>query len=222
MLETTDSEGRHELTRRLIEGGAIAVIRMEDPRRVLRVVEAIFEGGVASIEITMTVPDALSTIEAVSRELGAHILLGVGSVLDRDTVRQAIDAGARYVVSPVLKEEVIESAHLYGAPVIPGAFSPTEIQSAHEMGADLIKVFPADVVGMAYLKALRAPMPHLKLVPTGGVTPENAGEWIKAGAVAVGIGGALLDKRAIARDDYAVLTEKARTLRRSIADARPV
>lgn len=220
MLEPSQPEGRVDLTRSLIEGGAIAVIRMEDPQRVLRVAEAILEGGVTSIEITMTVPNALSTIEAVANELGESIILGVGSVLDRETVRQAIEAGARYVVSPVLKKEVIDAAHLYGAPVLPGAFSPTEVQTAHELGADLIKVFPADVVGMAYIKALLAPMPHLQLVPTGGVTPENAGDWIRAGAVAVGIGGALLDKRAISEGNYAVLTDKARTLRQSIIAAR--
>lgn len=220
MEGTADSAARHVVTQRLIDGGAIAVIRMQDADRLVRVARAILEGGVSSIEITMTVPNALRMIEEVDRQLGDSILLGVGSVLDRETARHAIEAGARYVVSPIFKPEVIQAAHLYGAPALPGAFTPTEIQAAHEAGADLIKVFPADVLGMGYLSAVRAPMPHLKLVPTGGVTPENAGEWIRAGATAVGVGSALLDKRAIAEENYAVLTEKARVLQASIAAGR--
>ncbi len=200
--------------------GAIAVIRMSNPDRVLRVAEAILKGGVTSIEITMTTPNALGMIGHVAKEMGDEILLGVGSVLDRKTVTSAIDAGAKYVVSPIFKPELVEASHLYGAPVLPGAFSPTEIQAAHEAGADMIKVFPADLAGMSYIKAVRAPMPHLKLVPTGGVTPENAGDWIRAGACAVGVGSALLDKKAIDAGNFEVLTQNARTLMESLNAGR--
>ena len=214
------SETRHDVTQRLIDLGAVAVIRMEDAGRLIRVAEAIHRGGISAIEITMTVPNALAVIEQVAREMGDEMLLGVGSVLDAQTARQAIEAGARYVVSPIFKPEIIDCAHEHGVPAMPGAFTPTEILLAQEHGADIVKVFPADVVGMAFFKAVKAPMPHLRLMPTGGVTLTNAGDWIKAGACAVGVGGALLDKKAIAENRYDVLTENARTLCRSIAEGR--
>lgn len=211
---------RDTITQQLIDGGAVAIVRMQDSQRLMRVAEAIHEGGVSSIEITMTVPNALAMIEEVAREMGGEILLGVGSVIDADTTRRAIEAGARYVVSPVFKPEVIEAAHAQDAPALPGAFTPTEIQAAHEAGADIVKVFPANVLGKAFIKGVLAPLPHLKLAPTGGVTPANAGEWITAGASAVGVGSALLDKKAIAEGNYAVLTEKARILKQSIDSSR--
>ena len=196
------------------------MLRMNDAARLLPVAEAVFEGGVLALEVTMTVPGALAMIEALAGRFGSDALVGVGSVLNAATARQAIEAGARFVVSPILKEEVIAATHHHDLPVLAGAFSPTEAQHAHELGADIVKVFPADVVGMAFFKAVLAPMPHLKLMPTGGVTLENAGDWIRAGACAVGVGSALLDKKAIARGNYEVLTENARMLRRSIAAGR--
>ena len=211
---------RTQITQDLIDAGAVAVIRMQDTDRLLRVVEAVFEGGVSAIEVTMTVPGALGMIEAVARRFGEAVLLGVGSVLNAETVHRAIDAGARYVISPVLKAEVIEAAHQRDVPAMPGAFSPTEVQHAHELDADIIKVFPAGVLGMRYFKAILAPLPHLKLMPTGGVTLDNAGDWLRAGACAVAVGSALLDKQAIAEGRYAVLTENARRLRRSIEEGR--
>ena len=132
----------------------------------------------------------------------------------------AIDAGAAYVVSPVFEPEVLRVAADRGVPAMPGCFTPTEVHRAHEAGADIIKVFPADVLGRAFFRAVLAPMPHLRLMPTGGVTPENAGEWIRAGAVAVGIGSALLNKKAIADRDGAVITELVSSLRSSIERAR--
>lgn len=211
---------RFEIVQRLIEEGAVAVIRMADSKRLKRVAEAIHKGGISAIEVTMTTPNALRVIEDLAHSMGDVILVGVGSVLDAETARLAIDAGARYVVSPVFKPEVVHTAHRYDLPALPGAFTPTEILAAHEQGADIVKVFPADVVGMAFFRAVKAPMPHLNLMPTGGVTLTNAGEWLEAGACAVGVGSALLDKRAIAEEKYEVLTENARTLRRSIAEAR--
>jgi len=220
MLSNQQVAQREAVARALIDSGAVAVIRMGDPAKLMRVAEAILKGGIASIEITMTTPNALGMIEHVAQEMGDQILLGVGSVIDRDTVKRAIDAGARYVVSPIFKPELVEASHLYGAPVLPGVFTPTEIQMAHEAGADMIKVFPADLAGMSYIKAVRAPLPHLKLVPTGGVTPENAGDWIRAGAVAVGVGSALTDKKAIADGDFDILTQKAKLMKENIEAAR--
>ncbi|QXD14104.1 bifunctional 4-hydroxy-2-oxoglutarate aldolase/2-dehydro-3-deoxy-phosphogluconate aldolase [Rhodocaloribacter litoris] len=211
---------RKEILQRIIESGAVAVVRMADAQRLLRVAEALHEGGITAIEITMTTPDALAVIEEVAGAMGDEVQVGVGSVLSAEVARQAIDAGARYVVSPVFKPEVVAEAHRHDVPAMPGCFTPTEILAATEAGADLVKVFPADVVGMPFFKAVLAPMPHLKLMPTGGVTLENAGDWIRAGAVAVGVGSALLDKAAIAAGDYAVLIENARKLRRSVEAAR--
>ena len=205
---------------RILESGVVAIIRMPDSERLIRIVEAIREGGVTAIEITMTTPNALEVISDVSRRMGDEIEIGVGSVLDVKTAHDAVDAGARYVVSPIFKPEIVAAAHERGVPAMPGAFSPTEIQLATEAGADVIKVFPADVVGMEFFRAVRAPMPHLKLMPTGGVSLTNAGDWIRAGACAVGVGSALLDKRAIADEDYARLTENARTLIRSVEEGR--
>ena len=199
---------------------AVAVIRMTDSKKLLRVVEAIGKGGVSVVEITMTVPNAIAMIREAVASVGNDAIVGVGSVLDERTAQSAIDAGARFVVGPVLKREIIEAAHKEDIPAIPGCFSPTEIQTASEAGADIIKVFPADVVGMAFFKAVLAPMPHLSLMPTGGVSLTNAGEWLLAGACAVGVGTALLEKKAIESGDYSGLTENARALCASIAEAR--
>ncbi len=186
----------------------------------MRVVEAVVAGGLTAIEITLTTPGAIDQIAQVSSRFGDAVLVGAGSVLDIDAVTAATDAGAQYIVSPVFNRDILKAIHAHNLPALPGAFTPTEIQTATEAGADIVKVFPADIVGMAFLKAVHAPMPHVRLMPTGGVTPENAGDWIKAGACAVGVGGALLDKKAISEDAFHVITENARTLRRSIDEAR--
>ena len=211
---------RIEILHKVIQIGAVAVIRADDPTKLLRIVEAIHKGGVSAIEITMTVPRALDLIEQTAKELGDEVILGVGSVLDPETTRMALNAGARYVVSPIYKASIIQMAHRYDAPAMPGCFSPTEILEAYENGADLVKVFPANILGMKYFKAIKAPMPHLQLMPTGGVSLTNAGEWMAHGASAVGIGSALLDKKAIAEERYDQLTENARTLMRSIQEYR--
>ncbi len=204
----------------LINGGAVAVIRLADASKLVKVAEAIYKGGVSAIEITMTVPDAINVIKSACKEIGSYMNVGVGSVLDPETAKKAIDAGANYVVSPIFKKEIIETAHANGVPAMPGAFTPTEIQTAYEAGADLVKVFPADVVGMAFFKGILAPMPHLKLMPTGGVSLTNAGDWLKAGACTVGVGSALLNKKAIETGNYEVLTENAKVLMGSINKAR--
>jgi len=214
---------RHDIVNALVDGGAIAVIRMADAEQLLRVVEAVHAGGVSAIEITMTTPDALSVIRDVSRAFTEHpdVLVGVGSVLDSVTARLAIEAGARFVVSPILDEATIRMSHRYDVPMMPGCYTPTEIYRAHTLGADIVKIFPAQNVGMDYFRAVTAPMPHLKLMPTGGVTLKNAGDWLAAGACAVGVGSALLDKDAIAQGDYDVLTKNARILTASVRDGRP-
>jgi 2-dehydro-3-deoxyphosphogluconate aldolase/(4S)-4-hydroxy-2-oxoglutarate aldolase len=211
---------RDQFLQSVLASGAVAVIRMADAQRLIRVVEAVAEGGVTAIEITMTTPNALAVIEEVAREMGDDVQVGVGSVLDAETARRAVEAGARYVVSPIFKPEIIAEAHRHDVPAMPGCFTPTEILTATEAGADVVKVFPADILGMAFFKGVLAPMPHLKLMPTGGVSLTNAGDWVRAGAVAVGVGSALLDKRAIAEGDWATLTENARTLRRSVEEGR--
>ena len=209
-----------EVVKSLIDSGAVAVIRLSDSKKLIKAAKAVYEGGVSAIEITMTVPNAIAVIAYARKEIGSYMNIGVGSVLDADTARRAIDAGANYVVSPIFKREVVEMAHKNGVPAMPGAFTPTEIQTAFEAGADIVKVFPADLVGMAFFKGVLAPMPHLKLMPTGGVTLTNAGDWLKAGACAVGVGTALLDKKAIESDNHRVLTDNARILMDSIAKAK--
>jgi 2-dehydro-3-deoxyphosphogluconate aldolase / (4S)-4-hydroxy-2-oxoglutarate aldolase len=209
-----------KITQALIDGGAIAVIRLSDSTKLIKVSEAIYKGGISAIEITMTVPDAINVIKLACKEIGNFMNIGVGSVLNKETAQKTIDAGAKYVVSPIFKEEIIDIAHKNGVPAMPGTFSPTEIQKAYEAGADIIKVFPADVVGMAFFKGVLSPMPHLKLMPTGGVSLTNAGDWLKSGACAVGVGSALLDRKAIETGNYGVLTENAKVLMDSINKAR--
>lgn len=211
---------RSEILDRVLASGVVAVVRMPDSQKLIRIVEAVREGGITAIEITMTTPNALQVIAEVAKSMDGIVEIGVGSVLDAETGRRAIDAGARYIVSPIFKAEIIDVAHSHGIPVMPGAFTPTEIQTATEAGADVIKVFPADIVGMPFFTGVLAPMPHLKLMPTGGVSLINAGDWIRAGAVAVGVGSALLDKKAIADGNFAKLTENARTLRSSVEEGR--
>lgn len=197
----------------------VAVLRVKEEEKLKKVIEAINDGGISVAEITMTVPNAIKLIEKMSQELDDNIIIGVGSVLSKEVAEDAIKAGAKYVVSPILKKEILEIAQKYDIPVMPGCFTPTEIYLAFEMGADIAKVFPADVLGMPFFKAVLAPMPHLKLMPTGGVSLTNAGDWIRTGACAVGIGSALLDEMAIKEEKYFVLTENAKIIMNSINSA---
>lgn len=211
---------RSAVVERLRALGAVAVVRLKDPEVLLPVVEAIAEGGVRAIEITMTVPNAIDQIARVRQHFGDDVLLGVGSVLNPETATRAVEAGARYVVTPVMKPDVVAAAHAAGAAAMPGAMTPTECQAAYEAGADVVKVFPADIVGMPFFKAVLAPLPHLRLMPTGGVTLDNGGDWLRAGAVAVGVGSALLDTKAIAERRFGVLADNARRLVASLDSAR--
>ena len=198
---------RLEILNRILDEGVVSIIRMKEADKVSKVIAALKDGGLSAIEITLGTPKALQLIEAYSGQ--KDMIIGVGSVLDAASARLAILSGAKFIVTPVSKQEIIAMAHRYDVPVFSGAFSPGEILTAFEWGADVIKVFPADTLGMSYFKAVKAPMPQLQLMPTGGVTIENAGEWIKAGACAVGIGSALTDKKAIAAENYRLLTDNA-------------
>jgi 2-dehydro-3-deoxyphosphogluconate aldolase/(4S)-4-hydroxy-2-oxoglutarate aldolase len=211
---------REAVVRAIQDLGVVAVIRMRDAAKLRAVVDAIAEGGVRAIEVTMTVPNAVGLIATLASSLRSDILLGAGTVTDVVTARAVIDAGARFVVGPVFRPDVIVACHERGVPIAPGCFSPTEILDAHERGADIVKVFPATALGPSYIKDLRAPMPQLKLMPTGGVTLDNAGDWIRAGAVAVGVGSALLDAKAIDEGRLDVLTGNARRIVASIAAVR--
>ncbi|HJZ77262.1 MAG TPA: bifunctional 4-hydroxy-2-oxoglutarate aldolase/2-dehydro-3-deoxy-phosphogluconate aldolase [Vicinamibacterales bacterium] len=214
------AERRTSIAARIEELGAVAVVRMKDAAKVHAIVDALAAGGVRALEVTMTVPRAVELIGELSARLPAGFLLGAGTVVDARTAHAVIDSGATFVVSPVFRPEVIDACHERDVPAIPGCFTPTEILGAHDAGADLIKVFPATALGPQYLKDVLAPLPQVKLVPTGGVTVHNAGDWIRAGAAAVGIGSALLDATAIAAGRYQAITALAEDLVANVAAAR--
>lgn len=215
-------DSRREVVDALERLGVVAIIRMKDAARLRDVFDALAEGGVRAIEVTMTVPDAVSLIRTLAAAIppSSGLLLGAGTVVDADTARAVIDAGARFVVSPVFRPEVVKACHARGAAAAPGCFTPTEILNAHDLGADVVKVFPATALGPQFIKDIRAPLPQLKLMPTGGVSLDNAGDWIRAGAVAVGAGSALLDARAIEEGRLDVITANARRIVASVAAAR--
>jgi 2-dehydro-3-deoxyphosphogluconate aldolase/(4S)-4-hydroxy-2-oxoglutarate aldolase len=219
-MSTNVTRSRAAVTARIEALGVVAVIRLKEPGKLRAVVDAMTEGGVRALEVTMTVPGAVDLIRSLAASLPDGFLLGAGTVIDPATARAVIDAGARFVVGPVFRPDVIAACHERDVPVMPGCFSPTEILAAHECGADIIKVFPATMLGPQYLKDVRAPLPQVKLMPTGGVTLDNAGEWIRAGAVAVGLGSSLLDAKAIESNRFDVITANARKVVANIAAAR--
>lgn len=200
--------------------GIVAVIRIKEPHKLRAVVDALAEGGIRALEVTMTVPGAVELIRELAPTLPGGFIFGAGTVVDAETVARVVDAGAQFIVSPVFRPAVIEACHARDVPVMPGCFTPTEILDAWDRGADVIKVFPATALGPGYLKDVRAPLPQVKLMPTGGVTVENAGDWIKAGAVAVGVGSSLLDTAAIAAGNFAVVRDLAARMVANVAAAR--
>jgi 2-dehydro-3-deoxyphosphogluconate aldolase/(4S)-4-hydroxy-2-oxoglutarate aldolase len=208
------------VTAQIEREGIVAVIRIKEPQKLRAVVEAIAEGGVRALEVTMTVPGAVGLIRDLAPTLPQGFVIGAGTVLDAETVARVIDAGAQFVVSPVFRRSVIDACHERGVPAMPGCFSPTEILDAWEAGADVVKVFPATALGPGYLKDVRGPLPQIKLMPTGGVTLDNAGDWIRAGAVAVGVGTALLDAKAIAAGDFTVLRANAERIVANVRAAK--
>ncbi len=210
---------RGSAVQRLCDKGVVAVVRASSSEQLVEVAKALLAGGVDCIEITMTTPNALKVIGDCRSAVG-EAMIGVGSVLDADTARRAIDAGAQFVVSPVFNPEVIQAAHAADLPVVPGAFTPTEILNAANAGADIVKVFPGGQFGPKYFKAILAPMPHLKLSPTGGVDLNTAADWIAAGAVTLGIGSALVTKSALASGSLGEVRDLAGKYVRIVADAR--
>ena len=211
---------KNETLDAMLAGGVVAVIRMKDAERLSRVVMAVREGGVNCIEITMTVPGAVEIIAGMVKTLPPDVIIGAGTVTDKGTAIDVVNAGAKFVVSPVFRQDVVSVSRAAGVVSVPGCYTPTEILSAWEAGADIVKVFPATTLGPKYFKDIAGPFPHIRLMPTGGVTIDNVGEWIKAGAVAVGIGGDLLDKKAIEEGRYEVLTERAARMVKNFRDAR--
>jgi 2-dehydro-3-deoxyphosphogluconate aldolase/(4S)-4-hydroxy-2-oxoglutarate aldolase len=205
----------------LVEGAIIPVVRASSPEAALHAVEAIANGGIRAAEITMTVPGALRVLEKLADRFGASLLLGAGTVLDPETARACLLAGAQFIVSPSLKPATIEMAKRYSKPVFPGALTPTEVLTAWEAGADAVKVFPCGNVGGAkYIKALKGPFPQIALVPTGGVNLETIGDFLKAGACAVGVGGELVDATLIRDGRFDALRDRALEFLTAVAKAR--
>ncbi len=206
----------------LLDKCIVAVVRADTGGDdLVKVVEAIAEGGVRCIEVTMTTPGALACIETASKKLaGADVLLGVGTVLDAETCRMAILAGAQYVVTPTLSVPAIQMARRYGKPIIAGAYTPTEILNAWEQGADFVKVFPASIGGPDYIKALKGPLPQVPLVPTGGVELDNIADFLKAGACALAVGGNLVSKKLLAARDFDGMTKNAEAFAEAVRQAR--
>ncbi len=200
--------------------GIVAIIRANSANELIEAAAAIHAGGVNVIEVTMTTPNALQVINDVSSTYGDTVLVGAGSVLDAETARAVMLSGADFVVSPVTKPDVIEICNRYGKVVIPGAFTPTEILMAWETGADYVKVFPSSGVGADYIKDVKAPLPQIPLVPTGGISAENAADFITAGATALGVGSALVNNQLIAAGEFASLTERAEKLVMEVQRAR--
>jgi len=208
------------LLQRVLDAGIVAIVRASDSQQLVDVARALADGGVQVMEVTFTVPNVLEVIRDVRRTLGDRVILGAGTVLDAETARAAILAGAEFIVAPTTNFDVVRLCRRYDKLVFPGAFTPTEILAAWEAGADVVKVFPAEVGGPAYLKAVRAPLPQIRLMPTGGVNLETAAAFIQAGACCLGVGGQLVDARAIAERNFDKLTALARQYVAVVREAR--
>jgi 2-dehydro-3-deoxyphosphogluconate aldolase/(4S)-4-hydroxy-2-oxoglutarate aldolase len=212
-----------EVVQTIRDIGIIPVVRAQSADEAMMAIDAIREGGVSLLEITMTVPGAVGVIENVSKRYGADVLVGAGTVLDGETARACILAGAQFVVSPSLNLETIEVCRRHGVAVMPGALTPTEVVQAWSAGADFVKVFPAGAVGGAsYIKALKAPLPQIELIPTGGVSLKTAADFIKAGASALGVGADLVDLKAIREGRQQIITERASEFVRIVKEARTI
>lgn len=206
--------------RQVLDCGIVAVVRSPDSQQLVEVARALADGGVSIIEITMSVPHALEVLRQVRQALGERVLLGAGTVLDAETARAVLLAGAEYIVAPTLNLDVIRLCQRYDKLVMPGAFTPTEILTAWEAGADIVKVFPADVVGPAFFKALRGPLPQVRLMPTGGVDLNTAAAFLKAGACCLGVGGQLVEPKAVAERNFDRIRDLARQYVAIVKQAR--
>ena len=201
---------RTEAVRQIEETGVVAVIRLRAPDKLRAVIDALAEGGVRALEVTMSVPNAPELIREIAPGLSPEFLLGAGTVLDPETARQVILAGAQFVVGPTYNPETLRLCHRYDIAAVPGCFTPTEILTAWEAGADIVKVFPADCVGPAFFKALRGPLPQVRLMPTGGVDLKTAADFLKAGACCLGVGGQLVEPKAVAEGNFDRIRDLAR------------
>jgi 2-dehydro-3-deoxyphosphogluconate aldolase / (4S)-4-hydroxy-2-oxoglutarate aldolase len=209
-----------EIISLLTNPGIIAIVRAQESAQVVPLFEALIAGGLRAIEITMTTPNALAAIREARDKVGERALIGVGTVLDADTCNAAITAGAEFVVTPICRTELVAVAHAAGCPIMLGAYTPTEAQVAHEAGADFIKIFPADTLGPGYIKALRAPLPHLRIVPTGGVDVQNVADFLKAGCAALGVGSSLVSAKILQEADWPALTARATAFVNAVSQAR--
>lgn len=195
---------------RVLDHKIVAVIRADNGDLLVDVAESLLAGGVEVMEVTFTVPRATRVLEKVADRIGSRILLGAGTVLDTETCRAALLAGAEFIVSPAVNVEVIELCKRYSKPVMPGALTPTEVVTAWQAGADIVKIFPSEITGPKYLKALHGPLPHVRLMPTGGVNLETATEFLRCGACALGIGSSLVDPKVVAAGDLKKIESLAR------------
>lgn len=205
---------------RIRECGVIAIMRASSSDQLLAAADAILAGGVNAIEVTMTTPGALRVVEQAAARYGSDVLFGAGSVLDAETARAAILAGAQFIVGPTLDVATIQLCKRYSVTVIPGAYTPTEILTAWQAGADMVKVFPADIGGPAYLKAIKAPLPQVSLVPVGGVDLNTAADFIRAGAAALGVGSALINQKLLDEGNFAELSRRAACFRDEVLRGR--
>lgn len=211
---------KSEIIQRLLDPGVIAIIRADSSEQLIEATRALLDGGIQAIEVTMTTPNALQVIRETTEKFGDKLLIGVGTVLDDVTARLAIEAGAEFVVTPVLRIDVIQLCRRYSKPILSGAYTPTEALIAWEAGSDFIKIFPADGLGPNYIKAIRAPLPQLKIIPTGGVDVKTSGDFIKAGCVAVAAGSSLVSKSILQKRDWKELSELAARFVASVQSAR--
>ncbi len=204
----------------LTDPGLIAVVRARSAEQIMPLADALIAGGIIAIEITLTTPGAVGAIRDARRRLGTRAIVGAGTVLDAGTCRAVLEAGAEFVVTPICRPELVPLAQAGDRPIMLGAFSPTEAQTAHEAGADFIKLFPADTLGPGYLKALLAPLPHLRFVPTGGIDLDNVTLFFQAGCAAVGLGSSLVSAEVLQRSAWAELTARAERFVRAVRAAR--
>jgi 2-dehydro-3-deoxyphosphogluconate aldolase/(4S)-4-hydroxy-2-oxoglutarate aldolase len=211
---------KEQYLNQITSSGVVAVIRAKSKDQLMDIAKALLAGGVPAIEVTMSTPKAIAGIEMLADALGDQAVVGVGTVIDAATCRDAIAAGAQFVVSPTFDAEIVATTKRYGKISIPGSFTPTEILRTWSAGADVVKVFPSTTLGPGYFKDILAPLPQLKLTPTGGVDLKNAGEWIKAGAACIGVGSALVSKEALAKNDWAAITASAKAFVDAVQKAR--
>lgn len=211
---------RHTDLQRVLDLGIVAIIRAPSGDQLVQVAEALYAGGIDVIEITFTVPRAIEVLAEVSRKLGHKVLLGAGTVLDSETARAAMLAGAEFIVTPAVRPTVIEICNRYDKVVMSGAFTPTEVLHAWECGSDVVKVFPAEIGGTTHLKALAGPFPQIRLLPTGGVNLNTLGDFVKAGACAVGLGSSLVTKEHLANQDFAGIQKLAEAYVAKVKEVR--